>query len=63
MNEYGASESKIVFLEGLPGVGKTTLVNALKLKKNKKYYYKVRAVRKGYINSSFSNIVSTKTKK
>ena len=34
-----------------------------KLKKNKKYYYKVRAVRKGYINSSFSNIVSTKTKK
>lgn len=35
MNEYGASESKIVFLEGLPGVGKTTLVNALKLKKNK----------------------------
>ena len=34
-----------------------------KLKKNKKYYYKVRAVRKGYINSSFSNTVSTKTKK
>ena len=34
-----------------------------KLKKNKKYYYKVRAVRKGYINSNFSNIVSTKTKK
>ena len=34
-----------------------------KLKKNKKYYYKVRAVRKGYVNSGFSNIVSTKTKK
>lgn len=26
---------KLFFLEGLPGVGKTTLVNALKLKQNK----------------------------
>ncbi len=33
-----------------------------KLKRNKKYYYKVRAVRKGYVNSKYSNIVSAKTK-
>lgn len=34
-----------------------------KLKKNKTYYYKVRAVRKGYVNSNYTNILSAKTKK
>lgn len=33
------------------------------LKKNKTYYYKVRAVRKGYINSSYTKTVSAKTLK
>lgn len=33
------------------------------LKKNKKYYYKIRAVRKGYLNSKYTSVVSAKTKK
>lgn len=33
------------------------------VKSNKKYYYKVKAYSKGYVDSSYSNIISIKTKK
>lgn len=33
------------------------------LRKNKTYYYKVRAVRNGYVNSNYTKTVSAKTKK
>lgn len=60
---YRSTSKKKNFKKVATVSGSKSTYKDTKLKKNKKYYYKIRAIRKGYINSSYTSTVNAKTLK